>query len=161
MKLYLLRHGTAEPDHPAGVDSLRELTRQGMGEARNAGAFFRSQGWTAAAVWTSPYRRALHTALLFCEAAGLEAGPSEEEFLASGMTVEQALSGLRRFSGPGGIVIVGHQPDFGELVCHLTGLPEDEVRVGKGSLWELDVEQWKQGGAKVGAYRSAKSLVPV
>jgi phosphohistidine phosphatase len=140
------------------MDSLRELTRQGMQEARNAGAFFRNQGWPVDAVLASPYRRAWHTALLFCEAAGVEAGPREEEFLASGMTVEQALSGLRPFVGDSRIVIVGHQPDFGELVCHLTGLAESEVRVGKGSLWELKVGAWQPGGAKVGFYRSAKDL---
>ncbi len=158
MKLFLLRHGTAEDAHVSGEDSLRELTKEGRQEASNAGRYYREQGWKADVVLTSPYRRAVHTAILFCEAAGIDAGPEDAEFLASGMTVEQALSGLRPHGDREAVVIVGHQPDFGDLVAYLTGLSYGEVRVGKGSLWELEVSVWKEEGAKAGIYLSAKDM---
>jgi phosphohistidine phosphatase len=157
MKLTLLRHGTAEDFHPSGDDSRRELIEKGRRQARNAGWYFQNQGSKPDLVLTSPYRRALVTAQLFCE-EGRFAPPQEEDFLASGMCVSDAIAGLKPYLGLERVVIVGHQPDFGELVCYLTGQGGDEVEVGKGSLWEIEVETLRASGAKVGFYLSAKQV---
>ncbi len=157
MKLTLLRHGTAEDYHPSGQDSRRELIDKGREQARHAGWYFRQNAWLPDVVLTSPYRRALVTAELFCEEGGF-AVPVEGEFLASGMCVSDAIAGLKPYLDRARVVIVGHQPDFGELVCYLTGLPGSEVEVGKGSLWELEVAQLVRGTARPLYYLSAKEI---
>jgi len=74
-----LRHGTAEDFHPSGDDSRRELIQKGRDQARNAGWYARGQGWKPDVVLTSPYRRALLTAQLFCE-EGTSRRPRKKNF---------------------------------------------------------------------------------
>lgn len=147
MRLTLLRHGTAAESHPSGEDAQRELVGQGQREARDAGWSCRRQGWVPSVVLASPYRRTWETARLFCEEGGFDP-PVEQAFLASGMSVEEAIDGLRGYLDLERVVIVGHQPDLGELICFLTGLPRVEVSVGKGSLRELELDSLEEGGAR-------------
>jgi phosphohistidine phosphatase SixA len=56
------------------------------------------------------------------------------------------------------LVLVGHQPDFGELICYLSGWKPDEVEVGKGSLWELELTELGAGKAKVRSSLTAKEV---
>jgi len=74
------------------------------------------------------------------------------------MCVSDAIAGLKPFAGLERVVITGHQPDFGDLICYLTGLRGDEVEVGKGSLWEIEVDALKAGGGKPGFYLPAKRI---
>jgi phosphohistidine phosphatase len=114
-ELWLLRHGEAEP-HGTRPDAERRLTEHGIREARAAGAALRELRVAPSAVFTSPRVRALQTAQLACEALGGD--PVEHMPLHAGFTADQALA---LCSGQEVVLLIGHQPDLGQIVHDLTG----------------------------------------
>src|SRR4051812_34307148 len=114
-QLWLLRHGEAEP-HDARGDDERRLTERGEGQARVAGRALASLQVTFQAVYTSPKVRARDTAKLACEALGCE--PIDHEPLREGFSAQDALELLHADER---ILVVGHEPDFSQLVYDLTG----------------------------------------
>lgn len=117
-QLWLLRHGEAEP-HDAKPDFDRELTERGRAQSRSAGAALAALGLTFQAVYTSPKVRARDTALLACEALGEE--PIVTPVLAEDFTVADARDLLLGVEPDGRILVVGHNPDFAQVVFDLTG----------------------------------------
>ena len=117
-QLWLLRHGEAEP-HDARPDFDRELTDRGRSQARNAGRALAALKVEVHLAFTSPRVRARDTALLACQALGIE--PVEHEALAAGFDADEALA-LLAAAGPDQRVLVsGHEPDFSLVVHDLTG----------------------------------------
>jgi phosphohistidine phosphatase len=112
VRVFIVRHAEARPGEP---DDLRPLTDAGRDAARALGE--RLAGERPSAVLSSPLLRARETAEPIAKAAGVEARPDER--LAPGASaddVREAVAGL-----PGPVVIVGHQPDCGEIVLAATG----------------------------------------
>ncbi len=114
-QLWLLRHGEAEP-HGARPDAERRLTDRGERQSVAAGTALVALAVSFQAIFTSPKVRARDTARL---AAGLlDAEVSEHAGLAEGFgagaALELAAAGDR-------ILLVGHEPDFGQIVHDLTG----------------------------------------
>ena len=144
MELVLLRHGKAEDDHPQG-DAARDLVAKGVKQAARAGQLLRGLERLPTVVLTSPRRRALRTAEVFCEAAGLP-GPVVEAWLDCGMSPETALGELAAYADFGRVMIVGHEPDFSELAGWLLGCAGDSgVEVKKGSLVGLECDPPARG----------------
>ena len=116
MRLYLVRHAEAAQGEP---DDLRPLTAAGRAAARALGNRLAAEGVRADAVLTSPLLRARETASELGRALGCEAEPDER--LAPGATaaaVRQAVSGRGET-----VVVVGHQPDCGEIAAEIGGEP--------------------------------------
>jgi len=133
MELLLLRHGTAEDHgHPAG-DSARALVEKGRLQSRDAGRFLAKIDCLPELVLTSPMVRARQTAEEFCAASGL-GSPVAAPWLACGMDPETAVGELRPYGEFGRVMIVGHEPDFSKLLCHLLGAHPDSVRMKKGGV---------------------------
>jgi phosphohistidine phosphatase len=124
--LYLLRHGDAE--EPDGDDSARRLTPEGERQARAAGQALARLEARIDSCLTSPKVRAAETARLACEALGLE--PEAAEALRGGDFDAPGLA-----TGRGGVLLVGHEPDFSNEVARLTGA---HVRLRKGGLAAID-----------------------
>ena len=118
-ELWLLRHGEAEP-HGTRPDAERRLTDRGEREAQWAGAALRELGIEPSAVFASPRVRARDTAALAC--GSLAAEPVEHGPLSGGFTAQEALALCH---GQERVLIVGHQPDFGQIVHDLTGARTD------------------------------------
>jgi phosphohistidine phosphatase len=114
-QLWLLRHGEAEPHH-ARSDDDRVLTERGEAQARVAGRALAALELTFQAVYTSPKVRARETARLACEALGIE--PLEHAPLREGFSADDALELLHADER---ILVVGHDPDFSQVVHDLTG----------------------------------------
>ena len=116
MRLYLVRHAEAAPGEP---DDLRPLTPAGHEAARALGARLAAEGVLVDAVLTSPLLRARETGAELGRTLGVE--PEPDERLAPGATVDDVREAV---AGRGEtVVVVGHQPDCGELVAELTGGP--------------------------------------
>lgn len=121
VKLWLLRHGEAEPADGRITDGERRLTAYGEREAEQAGAALSRLGVTLSACHTSPRVRAHETARRACAAAGLQ--PQVAAALSAGFDSED-LSELLLAHAPGDdVLVVGHQPDLSQLVHDLTGAP--------------------------------------
>jgi phosphohistidine phosphatase len=114
-QLWLLRHGEAEP-HGSAPDDDRRLTERGEEQSRAAGRALAALEIVFQAVYTSPKVRARDTARLACEALGCE--PMEHAPLREGFTAADALELLHADER---ILVVGHEPDFSQVVYDLTG----------------------------------------
>jgi phosphohistidine phosphatase len=133
-QLWLLRHGEAEP-HDARPDDERRLTERGEDQARAAGRALAALEITFQAVYTSPKVRARDTALLACEPLGEE--PIVTPVLAGGFSVQDARDLLLGVEPDGRILVVGHNPDFEQVVGDLTG---GRVDFKKGGLAGVRLE---------------------
>jgi phosphohistidine phosphatase len=124
-QLWLLRHGEAEP-HDSRSDDERRLTPRGADQSRAAGRALVAMEVVFQAVYTSPKVRARDTAKLACEALGAE--PMEHAPLREGFSADDARELLHADER---ILIVGHEPDFSQVVHDLTGA---RIDLKKGGL---------------------------
>jgi phosphohistidine phosphatase len=131
--LWLLRHGEAEP-HDADADDARRLTGRGQDQSRVAGRALATLGIEFQHVFTSPKVRALETARLACEALGVE--PVEHPPLRVGFDRDDALELLAATGDDQRVLIVGHEPDFSQVVHDLTG---GRIALKKGGVAGLKV----------------------
>jgi phosphohistidine phosphatase len=120
--LYFLRHGDAESGN--GDDAARRLTPKGERQAEAAGRALAMLGADIDVCLSSPKVRAEQTARIVCEPLGLEVETSEA--LAGGAFDPLGLAAER-----GGVLLVGHEPDFSNAVADLTG---GRVKLRKGGL---------------------------
>jgi phosphohistidine phosphatase len=118
VQLWLLRHGEAEP-HDAKPDAERELTKRGRDQARAAGRALAALGVQVHLAFTSPKVRAVETARLACAELGVE--PIVHEPLAAGFDRDDALELLAAAGEDRRVLLVGHEPDFSQLVHDFTG----------------------------------------
>jgi phosphohistidine phosphatase len=131
MRLYLVRHAAAAPGDP---DELRKLTPEGREQARALGEQLREKQVTPSVVLTSPLLRARETGSELARALSVESEPDER--LAPGATVDDVRDVVE---GRGDhVIVVGHQPDCGQIVAALSGGPEPRFPAGSHVVLELD-----------------------
>lgn len=129
-QLWLLRHGEAEP-HDARPDDERRLTPRGEDQSRAAGRALAALQVGFQAVFTSPKVRALDTARLACESLGIQ--PVADDSLASGFDERAA----RELAAAGDrVLVVGHEPDFSQVVHDITG---GRIELKKGGIAGLRI----------------------
>jgi phosphohistidine phosphatase len=126
-QLWLLRHGEAEP-HGTRPDAERRLTPRGEEQSRHAGRALAALQLTFQALYTSPKVRARDTALLAAEALGDE--PIVTPVLSEDFSVADARDLLLGVEPDGRILVVGHNPDFAQVVFDLTGARVDFKKGG-------------------------------
>jgi phosphohistidine phosphatase len=117
-QLWFLRHGEAVP-HGSKPDFDRELTTRGERQSESAGAALAGLGVEFDACYTSPKVRARDTARIACKALGVE--PVEVESLAGDVERQDVLELLEAHGADARVLVVGHEPDFSQLVYDLTG----------------------------------------
>lgn len=133
MRIILLRHATAVQRGTVGIpDSQRALLPEGTREASRAGKALKRMAVVPSAVVTSPYIRALDTARL--AAAELDAPVVEDRALEPGFGADD-LAAVAARHGDECLVLVGHDPDFSDLVGSLTGA---RVTMPKGGVARID-----------------------
>ncbi len=139
-QLWLLRHAEAERSgHASPFDGERRLTERGERQARAAGAALRRLQARFDAVLFSPKVRARRTAEL-----AAEQWPAAERGLlrvhpplASGFDAAQALAAMAGVGGEGHALLVGHEPDFTNVIAELSG---GRVDLKKGGVAVLRLE---------------------
>jgi phosphohistidine phosphatase len=123
VRLFLVRHAEAEPGEP---DDLRTLTTHGRRQAQELGERFAKHGISPDAILSSPLLRARQTAEGIAAGVGLTAEPDER--LAPGATADDVRGVV---VGRGEIVVVvGHQPDCGQIAAAIGGGPAPEFPAG-------------------------------
>ena len=118
--LYLVRHAIAEEHAPSGRDADRRLTSEGVAKMQRVALGLQRLGDAPDAIWTSPYRRTRETADLLCAALAPQLAPMPYAALAAGTGVEAIVAGLRPPSEVSSLMLVGHEPDMGELAAYLS-----------------------------------------
>ena len=123
MRLFLVRHAEAAPGEP---DALRTLTPHGKQQARELGRRFVRKGIEPDAIFSSPLLRARETADGIAAAVGLATEPDER--LAPGATADDVRAVV---AGRGEtVVVVGHQPDCGQICAAFDGGAPPEFPAG-------------------------------
>ena len=123
--IYLMRHGIAADPAPGVSDADRALTPEGVRKTERVAAGLEKLGIKPDVILSSPLRRAEETARLVAEA--LDARPRVELFppLGPGVAPSELVKQLRAHRRASELLLVGHQPDLGELASFLlTGTPK-------------------------------------
>ena len=129
--LLLLRHGIAEErlgglDHPD-----RALTARGRRRTRAVIDALVCRGVGVERLITSPYRRALETEQIACE-AGLSGQLEQQPRLQPGGDAALLVKDLS-----GRVGLVGHEPDLSDLACSLLGLVPGSLVLRKAGAMQL------------------------
>jgi phosphohistidine phosphatase len=145
-ELYLLRHAHAgDPGAWSGDDDLRPLSAKGEAQAERLGALLAGTGFRPDHVITSPKVRAADTARIV--ARDLDARVAEDDRLADNVTLAALEAVLADAGNPARALLVGHDPDFSELVGELSGAT---IPMRKGALARIDVRRpLRPGGGEL------------
>lgn len=133
-QLWLLRHGEAEP-HGSRADDARELTERGRAQSVAAGRALAALEVTFQLAFTSPKVRAADTAALACAELGVE--PVVHDPLRSAFDRGEALALLHAAGDDRRVLLVGHDPDFSQVVHDLTGA---RIALKKGGVAGIRLE---------------------
>lgn len=138
MLLHLLRHAHAgDWSTWDGPDAERPLTDKGRNQAERLGRFLADHGFTPDLVITSPKARALETADILARA--LDVSCAVDERLGGPLDLETVEAILGAHGDPLQPVLVGHDPDFSDLVgmlCSAAGVP-----MRKGTFARIEVDR--------------------
>ena len=144
MKLWVLRHGEAEP-YGSRPDSERALTEHGRKEVLHAAAELMGQPITA--IYASPYLRAQQTAQLVRDALGFQPDIRTVEWLTPGFS-PQAVS--EQLVSVDYALLVSHNPLVGNLLGYLQhGHVQQPEAVKTAGLAELEGDLPLAGGMKL------------
>ena len=134
--LHLLRHAHAgDPERWHGDDAERPLSDKGRRQAERLGKLLRGVDEAPDLFITSPKVRARETAELV--AAALEVAVVEDRRLGGGVDLSTLSDVLVAHPDAARPCVVGHDPDFSELLGDLLGIPPVPMR--KGAIARVDV----------------------
>jgi phosphohistidine phosphatase len=148
MKLYVMRHGEAQPPAawPAG-DKTRPLTEKGQTALKKAAQDWKRLKFPLQTVLTSPLTRAQQTAEIMAEAASLQ--PTSIPELAAGARADAIRGAATMSAWPEPVLVVGHMPDLALFASRVTGDASLlETVLDTGEVVALDTGDWKNGWGK-------------
>lgn len=136
--LHLLRHAHAgDATTWDGPDATRPLTDKGRRQAERLGRFLADRGFTTDMILTSPRVRAAQTAEIVADFLG--ATVTADDRLGDMLEIRTVENILAEHGDPVAPVLVGHDPDFSDLVASLCGAGQVPMR--KGALARIEVER--------------------
>ena len=135
MKLCFLRHGEADWPNWTKPDNERPLTERGRKEMKRVAKFLERLKFIPDSILTSPLPRASQTAEIVGRRLGIEL--QTEPALAHGFNVER-LRRLLAERDAESVMIVGHEPEFSEVIGKLTG---GKIKISKAGVALLDIDR--------------------
>ena len=147
IELHFLRHADAgDPMAWSGPDAARPLSDKGERQADRLGRFLAGVGFAPDSVITSPKVRAAQTAEIVARHLGVPVVVDER--VAGGLDLDDVEATLRAAGDPIRPVLVGHDPDFTDLVGELTA--SSAVTMKKGAMLRIDIDRpLTPGGGKL------------
>src|SRR5436189_355054 len=140
MELYFLRHGEADWPDWKKPDDERPLTKRGKKEMQEVAKFLGRLKVKPALIVTSPLPRASQTAEIAADY--LKAKLRKDESLAPGFGMSELRTVLKRHRARS-LMLVGHEPDFTNIISKLTGAA---LKLSKGGVALVDVDPESEGG---------------
>jgi phosphohistidine phosphatase len=135
VKLCFLRHGEADWPNWDKPDNERPLTGRGRKEMKRLAKFLQRLKFVPDAILTSPLPRASQTAEIVGKRLGIEL--QTEPALAHGFNIERLRRLLAKAEAES-VMIVGHEPEFSEVIRELTGA---KVKISKAGVALLEVNR--------------------
>jgi phosphohistidine phosphatase len=139
MELILWRHAEAVDGSP---DLVRRLTPKGAKQAKQMAEWLRSRLPKNTRVLSSPAERARQTA------AALTGDFELSREIAPGARCAAILAAAGWPDAGGAVLLVGHQPAFGEVAAFLMSGEEHPWSIRKGGVWWLK-RRVRNGGVEV------------
>jgi phosphohistidine phosphatase len=140
--LSLLRHADAgDPMAWGGNDADRPLSSKGHTQVERLADHLAGARFGADLVLTSPKVRAHETAEPIAKRLGAKLVVDDR--LGAGFDVEDVEAMLRAHGDPKDVVLVGHDPDFSELLSTLVGA---RLEMKKGALARVDLPDGLRAG---------------
>lgn len=140
MLITCLRHATAEP-HTV-VDADRALVKKGKNQVKRVADFCRKNALLPGALFSSPLRRAEQTATTLKNQLPDCPPVCLVDWLGPAATVSGIAAELQKLAqaGVNDVWLVGHEPDFSELIGHLLDVPAARFLIKKASLTRIAVD---------------------
>jgi phosphohistidine phosphatase len=151
MEIFLLRHAIAEDVDPAGgSDAERPLSAKGKAKMKKAAKGMSHLIGEVDAIFTSPLKRALETAMITARILKIEDRVRILEALSPGVSSAALLEALRSHGKFNRIMLIGHNPSLSLFASTLLGINERIIDLGKGGLCRVDLESpWTPNGMLV------------
>jgi phosphohistidine phosphatase len=140
MELILWRHAEAEEGEP---DLRRKLTSRGEKQARRVAVWLDAQLADSARVLVSPAVRAQQTAQALAAVSRRKLRTVDE--LAPGASIRNILDAAQWPRARVPVVVVGHQPELGQVASFVLAGESQEWSIKKGALWWISSRE--RGGA--------------
>jgi phosphohistidine phosphatase len=140
MQLYFLRHGEADWPNWKKSDDERPLTKRGKKEMHEVANFLVRLKVRPGLIVTSPLPRASQTAEI--AAKELKAKLRTDELLGSGFGMDELRKLWKRHRAKS-LMLVGHEPDFTDVISKLTGAA---LKLSKAGVALLDVDPETEEG---------------
>ena len=137
MLLHLLRHAHAgNPEAWTGPDAARPLSEKGRGQAERLGVYLVGLAFKTDAIITSPKLRAVQTAEILADHLGVVV--TEDDRLAGSLDLDALEAVLAGADDPERPILVGHDPDFSDLLAELCDGANVPMRKGAFARIECD-----------------------
>jgi phosphohistidine phosphatase len=140
MELYFLRHGEADWPDWKKPDDDRPLTKRGKKEMSEVAKFLNRLKVRPQLIVTSPLPRAAQTAEIAADF--LKAKLRKDEALAPGFALSKLQTVLKRHRADI-LMLVGHEPDFTNVISGLTGA---SLKLSKAGVALVDVDPEAEEG---------------
>jgi phosphohistidine phosphatase len=138
MDLYFLRHGDAlGKDEWKGDDNARALSEEGVARMRREARTLAGFSLGISLILSSPLARAVKTAEIVAGALGLKDSFFTDKRLSPGFDLPALQEILGEHADVGALMLVGHEPDFSEVIAACIG--GGRVECKKGGLARLDI----------------------
>ena len=121
MRLYFVRHGLAHWPSWPGNDAERPLNHDGVLLMEAAVQGLRRREVRPELILHSPLLRARQTAEIIAEALSRTELLREHHLLEPGFNPKTLRDLIHEYVGLNALMFVGHAPDMGEVIAHLTG----------------------------------------
>jgi phosphohistidine phosphatase len=146
MELYFLRHGQAgERSEWIGHDEERPLTEAGLAQTAREAVGLTRLGLLPDLILTSPLVRARQTAEILAQELGIPERVAIDEQLSPGFGRKELRSIVGAHSARSKLMLVGHEPDFSNVIGRLIGGAEVVMKKGGLAIVELTDPQLLEG----------------
>ena len=142
MDIYILRHGEAQPRSKDVAEADRKLTPQGRDDVERVSRLARAANVQPDLVLSSPYARARQTADVAMRGFAKPRPPLvETPALLPDSSPKQVWKEIKSHSGSCELLLVGHEPQFSELVAYLLASPALRLDLKKGALVRIRMDR--------------------
>jgi len=139
MIIYIMRHAEAVEGSDTLHDEWRYLTEKGRKTAECIGTTIVEYGRKPRLTLTSPLTRAVQTAEIVAVQACRKNKVVSCEHLVPGGDISKLISHLHTCKDAKRVLLVGHEPQLGELVTTMLDSTDVEVSLKKGACVALEL----------------------
>lgn len=141
--IYLIRHADAEDKGPGQKDFERNLATKGKQDAQLMGKKQKMRGLEPDLIVTSDANRAYQTAKVFAEYLGYDENRIKTDHKLYQSDSQQIMDTLFALDDDlQTVIVVGHNPEFSELVIELSDEKADVLPTCGIACFEVHANQW-------------------